>query len=294
MIYVLGSGTGGELTVNAPAGVTVIAVNNSNSKTYSKVADASGMAVFKSLPEATYSVHITDGQQSTDPIQVSVQYKTSASITWFSATINVTYPAGSTCTCSNGSTVYTAGNTSGSWTFTVPRAGTWTVSCANGIQSRSQNVSITYTGQAASVLLTYIVYLYNQGDQCSALTGGWNASTWKGVKQTEVYDTYLQGWGASGYYDGVIAHNNPITMQGNTLCLDLNISQRGNLSYLGLTRATYQTGTVDPSYYIASVTVQEVTPRQIYRIHVPHGTQGYVCCGCKGPIVMQLYRAWME
>lgn len=47
--------------------------------------------------------------------------------------------------------------------FSVPRAGTWTVSCANGIQSRSQNVSISYTGQAASVTLSYIQYLFKAG-----------------------------------------------------------------------------------------------------------------------------------
>lgn len=214
MIYVLGSsGAGGELIIHAPAGVTVIAVNNGTGKTYSKVADASGMAVFKGLPEETYSVHIEQSGNTTDPIQVNVAYKSSAAITWFSATITATYPAGSTCTCSNGSTVYTAGNTSGSWTFTVPRAGTWTVSCANGVQSRSQNVSISYTGQAASVTLSYIQYLFKSGT--GALVD-WTATGYSGLSKCTITNEYIQGNANYGYYYPGFGTRDAIDLTGYT------------------------------------------------------------------------------
>ena len=60
-----------------------------------------------------------------------------------------------TCTCSNGTTTLTAPNTTGSYTFTVPSAGTWTVKSTNGTDTAQQAVSITTSGQSASVTLSY-------------------------------------------------------------------------------------------------------------------------------------------
>lgn len=73
----------------------------------------------------------------------------------FKATINATYPSGSTCTATCGSIKYTASGTSGSASFNVKNAGTWTISCTNGTDTASQNVSITISGQIASVTLVY-------------------------------------------------------------------------------------------------------------------------------------------
>lgn len=73
----------------------------------------------------------------------------------FKAYITATYPAGSTCTVTNGSVQLTAPNTSGSYTFTVPSIGAWTVNCTNGTDSAASTVSITADGQTKSVTLTY-------------------------------------------------------------------------------------------------------------------------------------------
>lgn len=73
----------------------------------------------------------------------------------FKAYIVVTYPAGSTCTVTNGSVQLTAPNTSGSYTFTVPSIGAWSVSCTNGTDSAASTVSITADGQTKSVTLAY-------------------------------------------------------------------------------------------------------------------------------------------
>ena len=73
----------------------------------------------------------------------------------FKAYIAVTYPAGSTCTVRNGSVQLTAPNTTGSYTFTVPSIGTWTVSCTNGTDTATDTVTITAEGQSKSVSLTY-------------------------------------------------------------------------------------------------------------------------------------------
>ena len=88
----------------------------------------------------------------------------------FTATINVTYPAGSTCTATDGTTTLTAPNTSGTWACVVPNAGTWTVAIES--LGRSVDVVITDNGQSESVSLSY-VFLYDKGDQCTGLTGDW-------------------------------------------------------------------------------------------------------------------------
>lgn len=79
-------------------------------------------------------------------VQISSVYK---------AYISVTYPAGSTCKVTDGTTTLTAPNTSGSYIFIVPNIGTWTVSCSSGSNNTSTTVSITADGQNSSVTLSY-------------------------------------------------------------------------------------------------------------------------------------------
>lgn len=110
---------------------------------------------------------------------VSVDAYVCHSDTWiqfssvFSATINITYPAGSTCTCTDGTATLTAPGTSGTWTCIVPNAGTWTVSSTDGDKSKSADVVITTDGQTENITLQYITHLFNNGDTCDAITGGW-------------------------------------------------------------------------------------------------------------------------
>lgn len=68
-------GTGGTLTVTAPAGVTVIVFYGQ--KQYTKTADASGVAVFKGLKSGTWGVTITDGTQTaTKTVEITTDYST--------------------------------------------------------------------------------------------------------------------------------------------------------------------------------------------------------------------------
>lgn len=113
---------------------------------------------------------------------VSVDAYVCHSDTWiqfssvFSATINITYPAGSTCTCSDGTTTLSAPDTSGTWACIVPNAGTWTASSTDGDKSESADVVITTDGQTESVTLLYITYLFRGGETYDSLTGGWQGT----------------------------------------------------------------------------------------------------------------------
>ena len=169
-----GGGTGGTLTVTAPANVTVTVSKDGKTKT--KNSGTSGVVVFKGLASGTWTVTITgDGKTAQKNVVVTTDYSTV--IAFFAATINITYPAGSTCTCSDGTTTLSAPDTSGTWACIVPNAGTWTVSSTDGDKSKSADVVITTDGQTESVTLLYITHLFNNGDTCDAITGGWGTGS---------------------------------------------------------------------------------------------------------------------
>ena len=89
------------------------------------------------------------------------------------AVIGVTYPSGSTCTCTNGSKTLTAKDTTGKALFVIPSAGTWTVKAVKGSKSTSKAVSITTEGQVETVTLIFELILFDGGDNTS-VTGGWS------------------------------------------------------------------------------------------------------------------------
>lgn len=72
-------GTGGTLTVTAPAGVTVGLSEDGATANYTKTADANGIAVFKGVKSGTWYVFIFDGSQ--------FAYKTVTVTTDYTATI---------------------------------------------------------------------------------------------------------------------------------------------------------------------------------------------------------------
>lgn len=89
------------------------------------------------------------------------------------AVIGVTYPEGSTCTCTDGAKTLRAKGTSGRAIFNIPYAATWTVSCTNGEDTASQAVSITAEGQSESVGLSYALILIGGGSTHEDVTGSW-------------------------------------------------------------------------------------------------------------------------
>ena len=92
--------------------------------------------------------------------------------TSFSATINITYPAGSTCMVTNYKKTWTAPNTTGSWTFKANEVGYYTVKAVSGSKSNEEEVLITAEGQVATVTLTFEMILFDGGDK-TGVTGGW-------------------------------------------------------------------------------------------------------------------------
>ena len=165
-----GGGSGGTLTVTAPANVTVTVSKDGKAKT--KNSGTSGVVVFKGLASGTWTVTITgDGKTAQKNVVVTTDYSTV--IAFFAATINITYPAGSTCTCSDGTTTLSAPDTSGTWACIVPNAGTWTATSTSETETDSKAVTITTDGQSPSVELSYALFLFKPKAPSDIIAGEW-------------------------------------------------------------------------------------------------------------------------
>lgn len=88
------------------------------------------------------------------------------------AVIDVSYPAGAVCTCSNGTRTLKARGTGGHFLFNIPTAGEWTVTAVLGEDTATETINVTER-TAYSVELSFVLWLYKAGDECTGVTGGW-------------------------------------------------------------------------------------------------------------------------
>ena len=163
-----GGGSGATLVVSSPANVSVTV--SKGDKSYTKNSGSLGSSTFKGLATGTWTVTISgNGQTATKTIGITADY--AITIAFFSATINITYPANSNCVVTNsgGQTVASDTNTGSStktWTATVGATGTYTVTATatdGSGKAKSTTVSITADGQSKHVTLTYELVLFDNG-----------------------------------------------------------------------------------------------------------------------------------
>lgn len=146
------SGEGATLTVIAPQNTQSITIKKGE-KTYTKQGTT---AEFKNLEAGTWEITSlsTTGQVSGKK-EVTIVLQYSSQTAYFAANIQVTYPAGSTCTCSKNEIVLNAPDTTGSHIFVVPEAGEWIVSSTDGELTDSESVIISSDGESKSITLEY-------------------------------------------------------------------------------------------------------------------------------------------
>lgn len=138
------------------------------------------------------------------------------------AVIGVTYPTGSTCTCTDGAKTLTAKDTTGKAMFIIPSAGTWTVKAVKGSQSKSKAVSITAEGQVETVELTYGLYIFKNG---SGLTSGYSIKSNSLISAPTVSGDTIS-WSGDSSSGGVAFYIDPaVALSGYTkLCVDFECS----------------------------------------------------------------------
>lgn len=158
------------------------------------------------------TAHDKKGEKITGTFEAAAPY----------AIIGVTYPAGSTCTCTNGSKTLTAKDTSGKALFVIPSAGTWTVKAVKNSQSASKAISITAEGQVETVDLTYGLYIFKNG---SGLTSGYSIKSNSLISAPTVSGDTIS-WSGDSSSGGVAFYIDPaVALSGYTkLCVDFECS----------------------------------------------------------------------
>lgn len=133
-------------TVTATKGLTVVTLTETSTGQFE--AD---------IPEfGTWNIEATlSGSTATYTLTVDTVKIYTVSLGYFNATITVTFPANSTCSCGKtGETPQTASVSP--HTFTVHSVGIYTITATDGTHTKSDTVTITTDGQSESITLTYV------------------------------------------------------------------------------------------------------------------------------------------
>lgn len=173
------------------------------------------------------------------------------------AVIGVSYPEGSTCTCTDGAKTLKLKNTSGQGLFLIPYAATWTVTAVSGSKSTSKAVSITAEGQVKTVELTYGLYIFKNG---SGLTSGYSI---KSISNSTISAPTVSSdrisWSGDSSSGGVAFYINPaVALSGYTkLCVDFECSYNYGGNYgmgFGVGRDAAAAATINDTNWTAKVT----------------------------------------
>lgn len=213
-----GSGkVGATLTITAPAGSTVTIEKDGESYSSTLLP-----AVFKGLSTGEWQrTAKLDGRISTKLIDIVADY--SDNVEFFSAVIEISYPAGSRCTATDGIIVLNAPDTSGTWTLNVSRLGAWQISCTDEVYTVTDTAQISEEGQHISLALAYKVMLLDGANTFDDVTGGWS-----GYKTLDENGIYLEG-PSTGYTAGTkSAAAGKITPRGSCTKLCAIVSMAEN------------------------------------------------------------------
>lgn len=208
--------------------------------------------------------------------------------TSFSATISITYPAGSICTVSNYKKTWTAPNTTGSWTFKANEVGYYTVKAVSGSKSTSKTVSITAEGQVETVTLMFELVLFDgsNGGDVTSLTGGWdndghNGSVTFSVDSDAIRYNYSVDQSAGEISrTWCIFTKNKIDIAGYTTLKMTFKTMSGGRSW-GVAVNTTDLETLNPWYnanpqFTAKVATTTIEDNQILTLSIDNVTKGYV------------------
>ena len=152
------------------------------------------------------------------------------------AAIGVTYPEGSTVTCTKGSKTLRAKGDSGHWIFPVPEAGEWTLTATSKTdpsKTKSQKVTIETEGQIESVSLAFELVLFDSGSKVEWTSFIRNSGNDSVTIGSTIVCTRKSGTSLS--YTGAVAYTyEPVLIAGYST---LNVrfkSVSGLSSYIGV------------------------------------------------------------
>lgn len=117
------------------------------------------------LPEAgTWTVTATRSGQPSDTKTVSVVDSYAVTLTFFSATITVTAPSGSTVTLKKGGSTVDSKTSAGTVVFTVYETGAYTVEATQGGKSTSGTINVVSSTTSYAITLSFVSDTLNDND----------------------------------------------------------------------------------------------------------------------------------
>lgn len=182
------------------------------------------------------------------------------------AFITATYPEGSVCTCTDGAKTLRAKNTTGTWVFDIPYAGTWTVSCTDGEHTTQKDVVIDSKGESSNIILSYVLYLIKEGvlqdgyAQTISGAGRWESGAGY-IRLTQSSNAHF--WGHIGVIDitgystltiVVKAHHAEASATGYGYRFGIASSQISSASYIASQNMPTGNGAFTSSLDISNVT----------------------------------------
>lgn len=206
------------------------------------------------------------------------------------AQIDVEYPEGSTCTCSNGTRTLTAKTTGGKWIFNIPSAGTWTVTATDGDKEKSQSVSITAKGQIERVNLRYrfILHDYESGESAEWFPY-YYASTDIGS------DGALNIVPTHGNYAGSVFSQLIDVTDYSKLVMEYKSSiYEGSYNQIGLTQEKATTAAKFPAKVNYILTASSKTVQLDIAALTGSYYVGAMTSQASSGAVLKIYRMWME
>ena len=296
-----GAGGGATLVVSSPANVSVTV--SKDDKSYTKNSGSLGSTTFKGLATGTWTVTISgNGQTATRTIEITADY--AITLAFFSATINITYPANSNCVVTNsgGQTVASDTNTTSSdktWTATVNATGTYTVTATatgGSGNTKSESVEITSEGETKTITLTYALLLYSLGNECSETTGGWKTVSGSVNKLTD--HIHISGNGSTGGRMRTANLLNLATLRQNysKIYMDIVVPVADSRIRLGFTTKTEFLASA--SDYICSLNPTQATSRTVFSIDIASSdVSAYfavISWAYETSPNIDVYRIWLE
>ena len=209
------------------------------------------------------------------------------------AVISVTYPAGSVCTCTQGTKSYKAKNTSGLALFAVLETGDWTVSCTNGVRTASATVTISAQGQAKHVELQYILYLFWEGEgaKVELYTAKEQNASISISNESVIFSTSQPGL---AYSQMILRNAEAIDIsQRSTLCFDLDCSNaQPSLAAGGALVCSSNAWEIGASTFAASYKIQKNETRHTVSLDISALTGSYYM-GVTGAWVGHVYNIYL-
>lgn len=200
------------------------------------------------------------------------------------AVIDVSYPEGAVCTCTNGVRTIQAKDTSGRWMFQIPRAGEWVVRATQGGRSNSKTISVSES-KAYVVILNFELVLYNSGDTCDEITGGWGSSGGGEQEGSTTFEEDRINVGVGYHGDRSLYTINQIDLSDyDTLEAEVgwNNTGTGHYPYMGVTSSKSAT----PSY---SASLQLMTTEKSIRTLDISNVDGPAYISFSGSGLMNIY-----